>query len=132
MSGLVPYFHFAGNAREALDFYSGVFGGTVVANTFAEFGRTDGAPDFVAHGQLTGGPVELFAADAGDGEEALTTTGVMFSLLGTATPGELTTWFEKLSEGGEVKDALALRDWGDHDGQVIDRFGVFWLIGYEG
>jgi PhnB protein len=132
MSGLVPYLHFAGTARQALDFYAGIFGGEVVANTFAEFGREDGKPEYVAHGHLTKSPVELFAADAGEGEETLSTKGVMFSLLGTAAPAELTTWFEKLSDGGEVKDALALRDWGDHDGQVIDKYGVFWLIGYEG
>jgi PhnB protein len=132
MPGLVPYFHFAGTAREALDFYAGIFGGTVEANTFAEFGRTDGAAEFVAHGHLGGGPVELFAADAAEGEEALSTQGLMFSLLGTAAPDELTRWFEQLSVGGEVKDALALRDWGDHDGQVIDKYGVFWLIGYQG
>jgi len=132
MSGLVPYFHFAGTAREALDFYASIFGGEVVANTFAEFERTDGAGELVAHGHLTRGPVELFAADAGEGEDTLSTKGLMFSLLGTAPPTELTSWFERLSAGGTIVDDLALRAWGDHDGQVIDRFGVLWLIGYEG
>jgi len=37
-----------------------------------------------------------------------------------------------LAEGGEVVDPLALKPWGDHDGQVRDRFGVTWLIGYQG
>jgi PhnB protein len=55
----------------------------------------------------------------------------MFSLLGTAAPAELTRWFERLSEGGTVVDDLVVRDWGGHDGQVRDRFGVLWLIGYE-
>ncbi len=132
MSGLVPYLHFGGTARAALDFYASIFGGEVVTNSFAEFGRTDGDAEFIAHGHLTKSPVELFAADAGKGEETLSTKGVMFSLLGTASPSELETWFEKLSDGGEIKDAFALREWGDHDGQVIDKFGVFWLIGYEG
>lgn len=132
MSGLVPYLHFSGTAKDALDFYAGIFGGEVEANTFADFGREDGKPEFIAHGHLAKGPVELFAADAGEGEESLSTKGLMFSLLGTASPAELTTWFDKLSDGGDVKDAMALRDWGDHDGQVIDKFGVFWLVGYEG
>ena len=38
---------------------------------------------------------------------------------------------EALAEGGEVIDALQERPWGAHDGQVTDRFGVPWLIGYE-
>jgi PhnB protein len=78
------------------------------------------------------GPVELFAADAGEGESSLRLDGVMFSLLGTAEPAELERWFDALADGGEVIDPLALKPWGDHDGQVRDRFGVTWLIGYTG
>jgi len=131
MTGLTPYLHFAGSAREALLFYQGVFGGDVELNTFADFGRTDGPSDAVAHGVLRG-RVELFAADAAPGEETLEIRGVMFSLLGTAEPAELEAWFHALAAGGRVVDALALRPWGDHDGTLIDRFGVTWLIGFEG
>jgi len=42
MTGLTPYLHFAGSAREALLFYQGVFGGDVELNTFADFGRSNG------------------------------------------------------------------------------------------
>jgi PhnB protein len=131
MTGLTPYLHFAGSAREALLFYQGVFGGDVELNTFADFGRTDGPSDAVAHGVLRG-RVELFAADAAPGEETLEIRGVMFSLLGTAEPAELEAWFHALAAGGRVVDTLALRPWGDHDGTLIDRFGVTWLIGFEG
>jgi PhnB protein len=131
MTGIAPYFHFAGRAREALEFYAGVFGGTVTVNTFGEFGRTDGPADAVAHGVLVGSPVNLFAADAGDGEDTLAVSGLMFSLLGTAAPDELTRWFRALAEGGTVVDDLQRREWGASDGQVRDRYGVLWLIGFE-
>ncbi|MFJ6678033.1 VOC family protein [Microbacterium sp. NPDC091382] len=131
MTGLTPYLHFPGVARDALTFYQQVFGGELVLHTFADFGRDDGPEDFVAHGMLSG-PVELFAADGGPGDQPLELRGVMFSLLGTAEPAELETWFAKLAEGGSVVDALQLRAWGDHDGTVTDRFGVTWLIGYQG
>lgn len=131
MTGLTPYLHFPGTAGEALTFYQEVFGGDVGVNTFAEFGRDDGPADAVAHGGLTG-QVTLFAADAVDGQATLRLEGVMFSLLGTAEPNVLERWFAALSEGGTVVDPLQLRPWGDHDGQVTDRFGVTWLIGYEG
>ena len=131
MTGLTPYLHFAGSAREALLFYQGVFGGDVELTTFADFGRTDGPSDAIAHGVLRG-RVELFAADAAPGEETLEIRGVMFSLLGTAEPAELDAWFHALATGGRVVDALALRPWGDHDGALVDRFGVTWLIGFEG
>ncbi|MBN9176805.1 MAG: VOC family protein [Microbacterium sp.] len=131
MTGLTPYLHFDGGAREALEFYRDVFGGDLVIHSYGDFGRGDGPADAVAHGMLQGA-VELFASDAGPGEEPLALRGILFSLLGMAEPAELERWFAALAEGGAVLDALALKPWGDHDGQVRDRFGVTWLIGYQG
>lgn len=131
MTGLTPYLHFAGTARAALTFYSEVFGGELVLHSFADFGRDDGQQDAVAHGILTG-PVELFGSDVAGDEEPLALRGILFSLLGTASPAELERWFAALAAGGEVIDPLTLTPWGDHDGQVRDRFGVTWLIGYQG
>ena len=34
--------------------------------------------------------------------------------------------------GGRVLDDLQKRPWGASDGQVIDRYGLRWLIGFEG
>lgn len=131
MPSIVPYLQLAGTARDALSFYAEVFGGEVEVHSFGEFGRADGPVEAVAHGILRG-PVELFAADAGEGEATLQITGVQFSLLGAAAPEELTAWFGAFSVGGTVLDPLQLRPWGDWDGQVIDRFGVAWLIGFDG
>lgn len=131
MTGLTPYLTFPGTAREALASYQGVFGGELALHTFADFGRDDGPGDAIAHGMLRG-PVELFAADAASGEPGLRLEGVLFSLLGTSDPATLERWFAALGEGGSDVDPLQLRSWGDHDGQVTDRFGVRWLVGYEG
>lgn len=130
MTRLTPYLSLPGTAREALTFYQDVFGGELVLNTLSDFGRDDGPPDAIAHGMLRG-PVELFASDAGDGEPTLRLEGILFSLLGTAEPATLEQWFAALSDGGTDIDPLQLRPWGAHDGQVTDRFGVRWLLGYE-
>ena len=37
-----------------------------------------------------------------------------------------------VTEGGRVVDDLQTRPWGASDGQVIDRYGLHWLIGFEG
>lgn len=130
MTSPKPYVLFPGTARDALTFYADVFGCAAQLYTFAEFGRTDGPADAVAHGWLEG-PVELFAADA-SGEAALVRCeGMMLALLGAATPSTLRTWFSRLSEGGHVVDDLQVRPWGASDGQVIDRYGLRWLIGFE-
>ena len=131
MTGITPYLHVDGEARAALEFYRDVFGGELVIHSYADFGRDDGRADAVAHGMLQG-PVELFASDAAVGEETALLRGIQFALLGTAEPAVLEGWFAALAVGGSVLDPLALKPWGDHDGQVRDRFGVTWLIGYQG
>ena len=126
-----PYLHFAGTAREALAFYGDVFGCSVQLHTFEEFKRTDGPREAIAHGYLKQGPVRLFAADVVGNDPPFRCEGMMFSLLGTADPSTLKGWFSGLSEGGRVVDDLQKRPWGASDGQVIDQYGLHWLIGFE-
>lgn len=130
MTAPTPYLLLPGTAREALTFYAGVFGGEPELHTFAEFNRTDGPPEAIAHGRLADGPVGLYATDTTD-EPAFHSAGLMFALLGAADPATLRQWFDGLQEGGRVVDDLQRRPWGASDGQVVDRFGVHWLIGFE-
>lgn len=132
MTAPTPYLHLPGTAREALIFYGDVFGCAVQLHTFEEFDRTDGPAEAVAHGYLVDGPVALFAADATGGDAALRSEGLMFAVLGTAAPSVLRAWFARLAEGGRVVDDLQARPWGATDGQVVDRYGLHWLIGFEG
>lgn len=131
MSGPKPYVHFPGTAREALTFYAEVFGCKLELHTFAEFERTDGPGDAIAHGFLTGGPVGLYGADVAGDEPPTRTEGLMLALLGTAEPATLRGWFTRLSDGGRVVEDLQARAWDASDGQVIDRYGLHWLIGFE-
>ncbi len=78
------------------------------------------------------GPVALFASDATGAEPALRCEGMMLSLLGTADPATLRAWFAGLCERGRIVEDLQARPWGDTDGQVVDRFGLHWLIGFQG
>jgi PhnB protein len=126
-----PYIFFPGDAREALSFYAHVFGGEVQLHTFAEFGRTDGPADAIAHGYLVEAPVALYASDVAGDQLAFRAQGLMLSLLGTADPATLRGWFSRLAEGGRVVDDLQARPWGASDGQVVDRYGVHWLIGFQ-
>ncbi len=131
MPGLTPYVLFPGTAREALTYYGDIFGCAVALHTFAEFNRTDGPAEAIAHGALIGGPVSMWGADVAGDERPVQTEGMMLALLGTSDPPTLRTWFARLSEGGRVVDALQKRPWGASDGQVVDRYGLHWLIGFE-
>lgn len=124
------YVTFPGAARSALEFYADLFGGELRLHSYADFGRTDGPADAIAHGELDG-VVSLAGSDAAEGEPAVRVQGLLLSLLGTAEPAVLHRWFDALAAGGEVVDALQQRPWGAVDGQVVDRYGLPWLIGYE-
>lgn len=124
------YISFPGTAREALGFYRDVFGGELSLHSFEEFGRTDGPPNAVAHGVLDG-VVALAGSDAATGEQPVRVQGLSLSLLGTAEPAVLHEWFDKLCVGGTAVDPLVQRPWDGSDGQVTDRHGLRWLIGYE-
>jgi PhnB protein len=100
MTAPTPYLHFPGTAREALTFYGDVFGCAVQLHTFAEFNRTDGPADAIAHGYLTAGPVALFGADVSGDEPPFQSEGMMLALLGTAAPSTLRNWFSRLGDGG--------------------------------
>ena len=130
MTAPTLYLWFPGNAAHALGFYHDVFGGELTLHTFTDMGRTDGPAGAIGHGILAG-PVSLYGADTADDEAALSMSGVGIALLGTADGPTLTAWFDALSQDGIVLDALQKRPWGAYDGQVIDQFGIRWLIGYE-
>lgn len=131
MTSSTIYLWFPGNASEALDFYQSVFGGELTKHTYAEFGRADGPPDAIAHGYVTGPVGTIYASDASGDEDAVDMRGVAIALLGTADAATLIRWFDLLADGGTVLDPLDATAWGSHDGQVRDRWGVRWLIGYE-
>lgn len=77
------------------------------------------------------GVVVLAGSDVPEGGESVRFEGLMLSLLGSAKPAVLHEWFDKLAVDGVVIDPLAQKPWGAADGQVIDRHGLHWLIGYE-
>jgi PhnB protein len=51
-SRLNPYLSFSDNAREAMEFYKSVFGGTLTVNTFGEYGTQGADADKLMHAQL--------------------------------------------------------------------------------
>lgn len=130
MAAPMIYVSFPGNAREALGFYEGIFGGELFLYTNKEFGNVDAPPEAIAHGELQG-TVSIAGSDTSPGDKSVKFEGLMLSLLGTAEPKVLHSWFDQLTEDGQVVDPLTPKPWGASDGQVIDRYGLHWLIGYE-
>jgi PhnB protein len=132
-SRLNPYISFPGNAREAMEFYQGVFGGALTMNTFGEYGAQD-APeaDKIMHGLLeTDSGLALMGADNPPGTELNPGDNVAVSLSGDDAD-ELRGYWEKLSDGGSVSVPLEKQMWGDEFGMCVDRFGTSWMVNIAG
>jgi PhnB protein len=128
-SKLNPYLSFNGDARQALEFYKEVFGGTLAMNTYGEFGQGD-TPDAdkIMHGMLeTSSGFTLMGADGAPGHEAQPGGNFSVALTGD-DDAELRGYWEKLSAGGSVSVPLEKQMWGDVFGMCTDRFGVPWMV----
>ena len=128
-SRLNPYISFAGNARQALEFYQQVFGGDLALNTFGEYGAA-GTPeaDNIMHGTLeTQRGFTLMGADTPPGMEHHPGNNMSVSLSGDDAD-ELRGYWEKLSGGGTVSVPLEKQMWGDEFGMCEDQFGVTWMV----
>ena len=126
-SRLNPYVSFKDTAREAMEFYKEVFGGTLTMNTFGEYGATEGA-DGIMHAQLdTPNGFTLMGADTPPGMEHTQGDNITISLSGDDAD-ELRGYWEQLAEGGQVMMPLEKQMWGDEFGMLTDRFGVPWMV----
>jgi PhnB protein len=128
-SRLNPYISFRDNARQAMEFYKEVFGGTLTVNTFGEFG-SPGTPeaDKIMHAQLeTPSGFALMASDTPAEMESHPGDNISISLSGDDA-AELRGYWEKLSDGGSVTMPLEKQMWGDEFGMCVDRFGVPWMV----
>lgn len=131
---LCPYINLRGDARDAVTFYQSVFGGELTISTFGDYGITDWPDqlDKVMHSRLvTPSGMVLMVSDVPETME-LTFGDSMSVCLGGEDEADLTSWYERLSEGGEVRVPLSKAPWGDSFGELRDRFGVRWLVNIAG
>lgn len=134
MIDLTPYLLFDGDARAAMTFYRDVFGGELDIVTFDHYGLPDSSeegsgvpPDGVMHARLvTDAGLRLMGSDLPPGETGSTPNGHL--CISGDEVETVTGWFEALAEGGNVDVPLERQVWGDHYGQVKDRFGVNWMF----
>jgi PhnB protein len=125
---LNPYVSFRDNAREAMEFYADVFGGTLTVSTFGEYGTEGSDADKLMHGQLeTDAGYTLMGADTPEGMPYNPGDNITISLSGDDAE-LLRGYFSRLSEGGIVTVPLEVQMWGDEFGMCTDRFGIGWLV----
>ncbi len=140
------HLNFPGTARAALEFYKTVFGGTLFAATYGDFGMPKEAPgaDKIVFGQvenadgfrimaydIPGASATDSVRDAGTTrrESGVTFTDrAFFQSVRGETLAEVTRYWHGLSEGGSVIEPLAASAWTPGFGMLTDRFGVTWVL----
>lgn len=140
------HLNFPGTAREALEFYRTVFGGQLVAATYADFGMPPEAPgaDKIVFSQLEnedGFRIMAYDIPGVDAVDAASPAGAttrengmtftdrpFFQSVRGETLDEVTGYWNALAEGATIIEPLAASTWSPGFGMLTDRFGVTWVL----
>ena len=129
-----PYLSFRDNAKEAMAFYHGVFGGKLESTTFGEMNLAEDPSEAgkIMHASLTtDNGLVLMAADTPKSMNL--DEGSSYSISLSGDDGErLRGYWDKLLDGGQMTLPLEQAPWGDVFGMLNDRFGTSWMISIEG
>ena len=132
MERVSPYINFQGRAREALEHYQSLLGGSL--NLWAL--SAEGAPgpagpdDRVMEGRLFFEGGTIVGTDGHPDYPAQAGDNWAVALIGSDRE-RLARAFEGLAERGRVKGPLSATPWGAEVGWLTDRFGVSWMVSIE-
>lgn len=130
MAKLTPYI-VSEDARAQAAFYAEALGGDILSvSTHSEMPNTEEAlKDKVLHLSMVAAGIPIYMCDT---VYAPLQGGNQVSLsLEFASEAEARKAFAGLSEGGTVTHPLEQAFWGSLFGQLVDRFGVRWMISTE-
>jgi PhnB protein len=136
MARIVAYLAFDGNCREAMEFYRACLGGELRLMTAGETPMGSQMPpeqrDKIMHAELRLGDILLMASDNLQSPGSGVTVGdAVFLMLACESEGEIKAYFEALSKGGKVSQALGKQFWGATYGDLTDKFGLRWMLNWE-
>jgi PhnB protein len=126
-----PYLYFDGNCREAFEFYQRATGGTFATmktyreSPAAQFGG-EAMADKIFHATLEIDGNALLGTDAMPGHYR-PPQGFAVALQAD-TPEMAERVFAALSDGAEIIMPLQETFWTRRYGQLIDRFGISWML----
>jgi PhnB protein len=140
MKAVNPYLNLPGTTEEAFTFYRSVFGGEFSGLVrFRDFpdnpmGVSEAELDKIANIALPiGANTVLMATDVVAAfPQELRRGNDFYITLEPDTKDEAKSLFQALSSGGTVGMPLRQTEWAELFGEITDRFGVQWMINYEG
>ncbi len=135
MKRATPYLFFPGHTEEAFAFYRSVFGGEaprLLRNRDMGMDGPDG--DLIAHVSLKiADETSLMGSDvAGRGRNDHRIGTNVEIHLAPSDADEARRVFAALADGGSVAMPLERTSWSELFGGCVDRYGVRWIVDYEG
>jgi PhnB protein len=137
-----PYLTFKGNCEEAFNHYRDVFGGSF--SYVGRFGEMPPGPDgkqvpaeqanLIMHISLPiSAETTLMGSDSSDEFGSVTTIGNNFSIsVNAISQNEADRIYAGLSQGGKAFMPMSKTFWGSYFGMCTDRFGIQWMVSYDG
>lgn len=141
MASINPYLTFNGNCEEAFNFYKSVFGGDFVyVGRFGEMPPQDGPsmPAEEAHKIMhislpIGNGAALMGSDTGGEWAQGFIAGNNFAIsINGESKEEADKIFHALAAGGQTTMPMADTFWGSYFGMCTDKFGISWMMSYDG
>jgi len=126
-----PHLNFRGTARQALEHYQSVFGGHLVAATYADMGAPADSPgaEEVVFGQIaTDQGFQVMAHDVPADRPWSRGEDPFFVSVRGDDPEEVTGYWDRLSDGATVLVPLAPSAWSPLYGMLTDPFGITWVL----
>ncbi|MCF8295162.1 MAG: VOC family protein [Bacteroidales bacterium] len=135
------YLNFDGNCLEAFEFYKTIFGGEFpYVGTFGDMPPMEGMPEVPAdekarimHVSLPiSAETNLMGSDImpSMGQKLLVGNNFSISVMADTTE-DADRIFNALAVKGEITMPLAKTFWGAYYGQLIDQFGISWMLNVE-
>jgi PhnB protein len=127
----VTHINLRGDARAALEFYQSVFGGNLVAVTYADAHNVQN-PDEADHimwGEVVSDAgFHVMAYDVPTATEYHPGTIPYFVSVRGTDAEEITGYWDSLAAQGTVKAPLAPAGFSPLYGMVTDQFGITWVL----
>lgn len=123
-----PYINFQGKAREAMEFYQAALGGKLVLLAFNPEGapKPAGPNDSIMHAHLESDSAVIMGSDGSPEYPSTVGDNIAIALSGS-DHDRLSALFDKLADGGLVKQPLTKQAWGTF-GWMQDKFGINWML----
>ncbi|MFD0670310.1 VOC family protein [Cohnella sp. GCM10027633] len=130
------YLNFAGNTREAVEFYAEVFGAD--ASNMMTFGAAPPNPDFplpdeakdlIMHARLDIEGTALMFSDVFPGMPLRVGNNVSIVFNSSSTE-QMRALFDKLKVGGTISMELQETFWSKYYGILTDKFGTQWMLNH--